>query len=155
MRVKNVIFIVLFMIPGILMGVEPGITQQTGAGEVLHPDRCALMIRKGKESFARSRYGEAKEYFRQAVQVDPSSQEAWSYYDLAVIYMVAEQFKNHGRIVTSTAPPPEETSILGSQTPAASPEGTPQKTTEEIPPVQVPASKPAVPPFKIMDDDGC
>lgn len=139
------------------MEVDTGFTQQARAREELHPDtdRCAMMIRKGKESFVRFRYGEAKEYFRQAVQSDPGSQEAWSYYDLSVIYTVAEQFKNHGRIVSSTAPSPEETSALGTETGVAIPKSTPQKTTEKTKPLQVPAVKPTVPSFKIIDDEGC
>jgi hypothetical protein len=157
MRVKKVVFAVLFAMLGTGVWMNTGFTQQTGSGEKLYsnPDRCALMIRKGKESFARSRYIEAKEFFRRAVQADPSSVEAWSYYDLAAIYTVAEQFKNHGRIVTSTAPPPEETRVLDSETPVTLPEPSPEKSTEKIPPVQIPPGKPPVPPLKIMDDDGC
>lgn len=76
------------------------------------PELCALMLRKGKESFSRARYGEAKGLFRKAVQADPTSQTAWSYYDLAQMYAVAEQFKNHGRLVQSSAPAPEQTADL-------------------------------------------
>jgi outer membrane biosynthesis protein TonB len=89
----------------------PAYSQGSSAGQAfpVDPDGSALMLRKGKESFSRARYGEAREYFRKAIQADPHSQKAWSYYDLAQLYTVAEQFKNHGRIVASTAPPPEQT----------------------------------------------
>ncbi|HMK66095.1 MAG TPA: hypothetical protein VK564_09890 [Thermodesulfobacteriota bacterium] len=82
--------------------------QQTQA----NPEQSALMVRKGQEAFSRGRYNEAKDYFRKAVQADPGSQRAWSNYDLAQLYAVAEQFKNHGRIIQSTAPSPEATEAL-------------------------------------------
>jgi hypothetical protein len=69
----------------------------------------ALMLRKGKETFSRAKYNEAKEFFRKAVQADPTSQKAWSYYDLALFYTVGEQYKNHGKVVLSSAPQSEAT----------------------------------------------
>jgi tetratricopeptide (TPR) repeat protein len=99
----------------------PAYSQGTSAGQAfpVDPDGSALMLRKGKESFSRARYGEAREYFRKAIQADPHSQKAWSYYDLAQLYTVAEQFKNHGRVVASTAPAPEETAAPSIAAPAA------------------------------------
>jgi hypothetical protein len=43
------------------------------------------------------------------VQADPTSQKAWSYYDLSLFYTVGEQYKNHGKVVLSSAPQPEAT----------------------------------------------
>ena len=83
---------------------------QSGQAYSLDPELCALMLRKGKESFSRARYGEAKDFFRRAIQADPNSPKAWSHYDLAQMYSVAEQFKNHGRIVQSSAPTAEQIS---------------------------------------------
>ena len=99
----------------------PAYSQVTSAGQAfpVDPDNSALMLRKGKEAFSRARYTEAKEYFRKAVQADPNSQKAWSHYDLAQLYTVAEQFKNHGRVVVSTAPAPEETAAPPGAAPAA------------------------------------
>ena len=65
------------------------------------------MLRKGQESFGRSKFNEAKDFFRKAVQADPTSQKAWSYYDLSLFYTVGEQYKNHGKVVLSSAPQPE------------------------------------------------
>lgn len=92
------------------LGVERTYAQsaQSGQAYTVDPELCALMLRKGKEAFSRARYGEARDFFRKAVQADPTSQKAWSNYDLAQLYAVAEQFKNHGRIIASTAPPPEQ-----------------------------------------------
>jgi tetratricopeptide (TPR) repeat protein len=92
------------------IAIDPSFAQQTQA----NPEQSALMLRKGQEAFSRGRYNEAKDFFRKAVQADPGSQKAWSNYDLAQIYAVAEQFKNHGRIIQSTAPSPEVTEALPS-----------------------------------------
>jgi hypothetical protein len=110
----------------------PAYSQGTSSGQAfpVDPNNSALMLRKGKEAFSRARYGEAKEYFRKAIKTDPNSQEAWSYYDLAQLYTVAEQFKNHGRVVVSTAPAPEQTAELAAPappTPAVAPPATPGK----------------------------
>lgn len=111
MSKKNILLIglVLFLINGI--GIEGSYAQQTQSGQAytVDPELCALMLRKGREAFSRGKYTEAKDLFRKAIQADPNSQKAWSNYDLAQMYSVAEQFKNHGRIIQSTAPAPEET----------------------------------------------
>lgn len=104
------------------LGVHESLAQGSPSGQAysIDPGLCALMLRKGKESFTRGRYTEAKELFHKAILADPNSQKAWSYYDLAQMYSVAEQFKNHGRIVQSSAPPVEQTAEMAQPpTPAA------------------------------------
>jgi hypothetical protein len=96
-------------------------------------ERYSLMMRKGKEAFARGRYNEAKDFFRKAIQADPAEQAAWSYYDLAQMYAVAEQYKNHGRVIHSTAPEPPPETV---QSPQPAPPGPPA-------PRSAPAVKPA------------
>ncbi|MBW2011890.1 MAG: hypothetical protein JRI32_09705 [Deltaproteobacteria bacterium] len=152
MKIRKIVFVMLSIMAGIVMGMDTGLIRQASAGEEVHsdPDRCAFLIRKGKESFSRARYGEAKEHFRQAIQADPASSKAWSYYDLSMIYTVAEQFKNNGRVVTSTAPSPEETATLDSKTPSMPSTQTDEKTKEGAPTVQFP-----IPAFRIVDDEGC
>ncbi|CAN2042913.1 putative Tetratricopeptide repeat protein [Candidatus Magnetomoraceae bacterium gMMP-15] len=153
MKAKNIIFImlsiavVLSIATDIITWVNPAFTRQIIQGEKLNSEKnhCALMIRKGKELFTRSRYTESKEYFRQAVQADPESQEAWSYYDLSSIYTVAEQFKNHGRIVKSTAPPDASDLKKSAES---------HKSSEEVPSAPT-VQPPKVPAFKVMEDDGC
>lgn len=51
----------------------------------------AKILRFGKEAYMRARYLDAKQYFRKAVQADPTSQTPWRYYDQAVIFGLAER----------------------------------------------------------------
>ncbi len=139
MRFTTAVLLILSLLLGIGigLGIEFGLAQQTGQGSPGSRDAglSALMLRKGKESFDRARYGEAKEYFRRAILADPASPAGWSYYDLALIYTVAEQFKKHGKIVESTAPAPE-TKAAPSSGPAQEPK--PGMTAEPAP--QTPAA---------------
>jgi hypothetical protein len=111
---KNFLIIGLIFILFLVLGVHESQAQGSPSGQAysVDPELSALMLRKGKESFTRGRYTEAKELFRKAIMADPNSQKAWSYYDLAQMYSVAEQFKNHGRIVQSSAPPAEQTAEM-------------------------------------------
>jgi hypothetical protein len=139
MKMKNLLAVITGL--AIFWGgfTLPAYSQGTSAGQAfpVDPDNSALLLRKGKEAFSRARYGEAKEYFRKAIQADPHSQKAWSYYDLAQLYTVAEQFKNHGRVVTSTAPAPDQTAELA--TPAPAPPASPTA------PMTMPAKEKAAP----------
>ena len=124
------------------LGFERAYPQSTQSGQAytIDPELCALMLRKGKEAFSRARYGEARDFFRKAVQADPTSQKAWSNYDLAQLYTVAEQFKNHGRIITSTAPAPEQTAEL-TPAPAAPVAPTPAPAAPGVKQKPAPAKK--------------
>lgn len=105
------------------------------------PDKalCAKMLRFGKESYLRGKYLDAKEFFRKAVQADPSSQTAWRYYDLATIFALAEKVEKNADLI---AP---DVSVRG--------EAAPQATTSPPPaPKPAPAEKTE---FKIVDDEGC
>jgi tetratricopeptide (TPR) repeat protein len=57
------------------------------------------MIRHGQEAYQRGKYLDAKEYFRKAVQADPSSLAAWAYYDQAVIFALAEKVEKNANLV--------------------------------------------------------
>ena len=107
-------------------GLEWANAQTSGAGQAIQvdPERSALMLRKGQESFSRSKFNEAKEFFRKAVQADPTSQKAWSYYDLSLFYTVGEQYKNHGKVVLSSAPQTEAAQEPAPPTAPAVAEGT-------------------------------
>jgi hypothetical protein len=102
-----IVGLAIFLFGG--FGLERASAQTSGSGQALQvdPERCALMLRKGQEFFSRAKFNEAKDFFRKAVQADPTSQKAWSYYDLSLFYTVGEQYKNHGRIVLSSAPQTE------------------------------------------------
>lgn len=101
---------------------------------------CAEKLRFGIEAFNRGRYSEAKGYFREAVQADPGSATAWAYYDLSIMYDVAEQVKRAGTVKVSSAPVPSATQGLGAAAPPA-PTGPP------------PATQPSRP--VVVDDEGC
>ena len=103
------------------------------------PDKafCAKMIRHGQEAYQRGKYLDAKEYFRKAVQADPSSVSAWAHYDQAVIFALAEKVEKDVNLVMP------DTSTRSGQ-PAAAP------TTRTPPPKS--KKKPA---FVIVEDEGC
>lgn len=106
------------------------------------PDKalCARMLRWGQQSYERGRYAEAKGYFRQAVQADPSSMSAWRYYDRATILALAHKVEKDASL---TAPDVSVRHVEphGTTAPVAPP-----------PPQAVPAKKKA---FVIEEDEGC
>ena len=100
-------------------------------------EKAAEMVRFGIQSYQRSKYLDAKEYFRRAIQADPDSVVAWRYYDLAVIYALAEKVnKNMGLIAPDVSP----------QGPAA------EAAAPPPPEKPAPAKKPK---FIIVEDEGC
>ena len=64
------------------------------------PDKafCAKMIQHGQGAYQQGKYLDAKEYFRKAVQADPSSVSAWAYYDQAVIFALAEKVEKDANL---------------------------------------------------------
>jgi len=60
---------------------------------------CDKMIRYGIEAHERKKYLHAKEYFRNAIQYDPKSELAWKYYDIAVIYGLAERVRTYSNLI--------------------------------------------------------
>ena len=104
------------------------------------PDKafCAKMIRHGQEAYQRGKYLDAKEYFRKAVQADPSSVSAWAYYDQAVIFALAEKVEKDANLAM-----PDTSTQSGGQ--AAAP-------TAKTPPPPKSKKKPA---FTIVEDEGC
>ena len=108
------------------------------------PDKelCARMLRFGKESYARGKYLDAKEYFRKAVKADPTSLKAWRYYDQAVIFGLAEKVeKNANLVLPDVSKRKEAAGGLSPIAPPASPE-TDVKQQEKSG-------------FIIVDDEGC
>lgn len=77
---------------------------------------------------ARSRYSEAKDYFRQAIKADPGSGEAWSSYDTAFLYTIAEQFR-----VNANADPPSPAGSTDTPSQAQSPSSTPAQGERKNP----------------------
>lgn len=119
------------------------------AADVAKPDQCtdkagsAEKIRFGREAFDRGQYNQAKQHFRQAVQADPASDTAWAFYDLSVMYSLAEQVRNAGSVKVSGAPTPDSLKATAPATPA--------------PAASAPAAPSAAPPAipTIKPDEGC
>jgi len=108
------------------------------------PDKalCVKMLRFGKQAYQRGKYLDAKEYFRKAVQADPSSGVAWRYYDQATIFALAEKVEKNAGLTLPDLSTREE---VGTGTPSSAP--TPP------PPPTVPSKKGTE--FKIVEDEGC
>jgi tetratricopeptide (TPR) repeat protein len=102
---------------------------------------CAKMIRHGQEAYQKGKYLDAKEYFRKALQADPSSVSAWAYYDQAVIFALAEKVEKDASLVMP------DTSTRSEQ-PALAP------TAKTPPPPPKPKAK-KKPAFVIVEDEGC
>jgi hypothetical protein len=107
------------------------------------PDKalCAKMLAFGKQSYQRGKYLDAKEYFRKAVRADPMSAKAWSWYDLAAVFALAEKVEQNADMIAPGVSARQE----AAGTPA--PVGTPPA------PLQKPEKKKFE--FKIVDDEGC
>ena len=99
---------------------------------------CIKLVRHGQEAYQRGKYLDAKEFFRKAIQADPSSVAAWAYYDQAVIFALAEKVEKNANLVMP------DTSTRPEQPPAASTVQTPQPPKAK--------KKPA---FVIVEDEGC
>ncbi len=87
----------------VALGVSAGVKVPA---QCVNKKLCEENLRHGLEAFNRGRYSEAKAFFREAVKADPSSIKAWSFYDLSVMYDVAEQVKRAGKVKISSAPVP-------------------------------------------------
>lgn len=112
--------------------------------------RCAEYMNFGREAFNRGKFNEAKGFFRVAVSADPSSAKAWAYYDLSVMYDVAEQVKKAGSVKVSGAP------LLGpaAAQPAAAPAaGQSDPPAKAAPPAPASSAPPGIPVIK--EDEGC
>ena len=109
------LFLLVVLLPWTVGGEEP---------KPMVPDKelCAKMLRFGKEAYMRGKYLDAKEYFRKAVQADPSSEIAWQHYDLAAIFALAEKVEKNADLIapdvsarelpapgTASPPPPVPT----------------------------------------------
>ena len=110
------------------------------------PDKelCAKMLRFGKQSYMRGKYLDAKEYFRKAIQADPSSMSAWSYYDMSAVFALAEKVEKNANLIMPDVSTRQETGA-GLAPEAAMP-------TPEAP---APKAKKGGFKFKILDDEGC
>ena len=118
------------------------------------PDKvlCAKMLQFGKEAYLRGRYLDAKEYFRKALQADPTNTTAWQLYDQAVIFALAERVEKDSRLIMPDASVRQEAPAAQQPAPSAAPPAS-------APPVSAPPPSSAPPKkdpgFKIIQDEGC
>ncbi len=127
--------LITFLLSGMVFFQGASAENKKGPDQAL----CAEMIRFGTQAYQRGKFLDAKEYFRKAVQADPTSSAAWTHYDLSVISALAEKVnKNTGLIAPDTSI--QGQAVSGSASPPPPP------------PKPAPKKKPA---FKIVEDEGC
>ncbi|MBI4773660.1 MAG: hypothetical protein HY788_05680 [Deltaproteobacteria bacterium] len=114
-------------------------------------EKCALLIRYGKDALDRARYEEAKYYFQTAVQTDPYNPKPWNWYDLASFYAAADQMKKEGKYMVRPTQPAETPALA----PGASEKETMTAPAAPQPPAAPPAAPQPAPKFKIGQDEGC
>jgi hypothetical protein len=130
------VLIIFFLSWGVGLAEEP-------KGPIPDKAFCAKMIRFGEEAYARGKYLDAKEYFRKAIQADPTSQKAWGYYDLAAIFALAEKAEQNAALIAPGVSVRQEGTTSGAAAPLA-------------PTPPAPAPKPPKDTgFKIGSDEGC
>jgi len=138
------VFIALGLVLALALGMALAVKAEAEKPQAcIDKKLCAEKIRYGTEAFNRQQFREAKAYFREAVQADPTSLKAWSYYDLCVMYDVADQVKNSGQVTVSGGPKP------------GCPQGAAADTASSAPaaPPKPAAAAPAIP--AIPEDEGC
>jgi len=126
------LFLTLFLL------LPPGVSAEESSRKGSDKAFCAKMIQHGQEAYQQGKYLAAKEYFRKAVQADPSSVSAWAYYDQAVIFALAEKVEKGANLAM-----PDTSTQSGGQ--AVAP-------TAKTPPPPKAKKKPA---FVIVEDEGC
>ena len=136
----------VFLVPPLLFLILIFYPSPGTAGEeagAYAPDKalCARMLAFGKQAYQRGKYLDAKEYFRKAVQADPGSRIAWRYYDMTVIFGLAEKVEQNARLLAPGASTREGIQQKGPPPPAAAP-----------PPAQAPSKTEEM---VIEDDEGC
>ena len=100
------------------------------------------MIRFGSEAYARGKYLDAKEYFRKAVKADPTSLNAWRYYDQAIIFGLAEKVEKNANLVLPDVSSRQETGV------GLSPVAPPVSPAPDVKQQEKSG-------FIIVDDEGC
>lgn len=141
MKKKIFLCVLVMFVLAFFLGVSQLVTAQD-KNICINRDLCVKMIRLGEEAYWRGRYLDAKQYFKKAIQADPTSEKAWRYYDLATIYALAEKVEKNLNLV---APDVSTRQEVSSSTSKSSQVETPQN-------VPVPQKNEE---FVIVDDEGC
>ncbi|MBU0987812.1 MAG: hypothetical protein KKH68_11230 [Proteobacteria bacterium] len=151
MKVKMFVLIALVVALSAILFLPKNFSAQGPANCPPDKELCAKMLRFGQQAYLRGKYLDAKEYFRKAIQADASSVTAWSYYDMSVVFALAEKVeKNASLILPDVSTRQEagaglapEAAVPSSEAPVPTSEAAPQK------------SKKGGIKFKIVDDEGC
>lgn len=77
--------------------------EHTPLDAVNGPETCARLIRFGQSAFERSRYMDAKRFFRQAIVADPASTVAWRKYHMALLAVLAEKIEMNPAFLDDSA----------------------------------------------------
>jgi len=92
-----------FLFLALLLNIFFCLPQKTACEEPggFVPDKalCAKMLAFGKQAYQRGKYLDAKGYFRKAITADPSSALAWRYYDMAVVFGLAEKVEKNANLI--------------------------------------------------------
>ena len=128
--------LVLFLLASVVLLPQIARTEEPKA-YVPDKTRCSEMIRFGKQAYDRGKFLDAKEYFRQAVQSDPTSHAAWHHYDLSVVSALAEKVNKDSDLL---APDVSEKGRTQPSSGAASPPPPPPVKKQKI---------------EIEEDEGC
>jgi len=104
----------------------------------------AKMLRFGQQAYVRGKYLDAKEYFRKAIQADPTSVNAWTYYDMSVVFGLAEKVEKNANLVLPDVSTRQEADA-----------GLPPEAAASPPAAATQKAKKVAPKFKIVDDEGC
>ena len=140
-RALPILGLILALALGLGVAVEAEVKKPS---QCIDKELCAEKLRFGKEAFMRGKYNQAKVYFQEAVQADPTNLRAWSYYDLTIMYDVAEQVKRTGSVQLSGAPAPGSAPWT-------------EKSASGAPAAKTPPPAPAAPKKGgiVIDDEGC
>lgn len=116
-RILSTVIMVCLLVAFVVI---PQATTAEEPGSVV-PDKalCAKMIRFGKQAYDRGMYLDAKEYFRKAVQADPTNQTAWKHYDMATIFGLAEKVEKNTDLVAPDSSTREQTGAVAPTPPPA------------------------------------
>ena len=138
-KIVGIVFSLSLLVAVISLPLQ-GVTEEVKVpAQCVDQALCAKMLAFGKQAYTRGKYLDAKGYFRRAVMADPTSAKAWSYYDLAAVFALAEKVEQNADLIA----------------PGTSARG--EEVSSETPPPPLPAApeKKEKPKFKIVDDEGC
>lgn len=113
-------------------------------------ERCAELIKFGKQALWRGKYQQAKQFFRKAIHADPTSEPAWQAYDLSTIHALGDKVESNLGLIRldESAKEEAEARLKGEEPPEPGPQEQEEKKDEE-------EEEDAGSDFEIIQDEGC